>query len=181
MQIFNLSLFLVFILINSSHALRCYTCQKKTVDRFTKEVTMSAKCSADSKMSEETCSDSKEFCSYMKDIYLSAEYRHGCAIPKGKKLFLIFKLNWIPLDPNQGYSSFSRVTDTLDSGGNYICWYRGTMQMGKQSMHGNKWEEYYSGDAACFCNSDLCNSSLVQNPSFFLSFLLLLQAGNYLF
>merc|ERR1712106_126601 len=117
-------------------------------------------------MSEETCSDSKEFCSYMKDIYLSAEYRHGCAIPK---------------DPNQGYSSFSRVTDTLDSGGNYICWYRGTMQMGKQSMHGNKWEEYYSGDAACFCNSDLCSSSLVQNPSFFLSFLLLLPAGNYLF
>merc|ERR1711892_867976 len=52
-------------------------------------------------MSEETCSDSKEFCSYMKDIYLSAEYRHGCVIPK---------------DPNQGYSSFSRVTDTLDSG-----------------------------------------------------------------
>merc|ERR1739838_607708 len=113
-------------------------------------------------MTEETCSDSREFCSYKKDVYLSAEYRHGCAIPK---------------DP---YSSFSKETNTLDSGGNYICWYRGTMQMQKRTG-GKEWYEYYSGDAVCFCNSDLCNSSLVQNPSFFLSFLLLLQAGNYLF
>jgi len=158
MKIFTAPLFLVFLLIIPSDALRCYTCQKKTVDRFTKEVTMSAECSPGSKMTEETCSDSREFCSYKKDYYLSAEYRHGCAIPK---------------DP---YSSFSRVTDTLDSGGNYICWYG--MQAGDV---GEEWDVHYSGDAACFCNSDLCNSSLVQNPSFFLSFLLLLQAGNYLF
>merc|ERR1719154_1027696 len=109
-------------------------------------------------MSEVTCSDPREFCSYRKDYSLSAEDRDGCAIPQ---------------DP---YTPTSKVTDTLESGGNSICWY--DMDSG---YAGHEWEEFYSGDAACFCNTNLCNTSWVQNPSLlFVSFLLLLQAGYHI-
>merc|ERR1719154_249305 len=87
-------------------------------------------------MSEVTCSDPREVCSYRKDYSLSAEYRDGCAIPQ---------------DP---YTPTSKVTDTLESGGNSICWY--DMDSG---YAGHEWEEFYSGDAACFCNTSLATPS----------------------
>merc|ERR1719341_1735789 len=134
----HLLLITVCLSVTPSTALQCYTCEKtvKTVDRFTKEETETLQCSEDPEdWTVETCLDQREFCSKGKtvgvkgkSVFISdvVKYDRGCAIPK---------------DP---YFS-SSVEDSLDSGGNSICWYK---IFNVRS---------YSGDAACFCNTDLCN------------------------
>ena len=42
----------------------------------------------------------------------------------------------------------SEMDDTLETGGNSICWY-GV----------NTFKNTYNWDSSCFCNTDLCNNS----------------------
>ena len=65
------------IVVNVSTALDCYVCNKtvKTVDRFTKEVTESLKCTQDpADWDIETCSDSRQFCWKSKQHCKSSVY-----------------------------------------------------------------------------------------------------------
>ena len=45
----------------------------------------------------------------------------------------------------------SKVIDTIESGGNSICWY------GQTVAEYDIVSRHYTGNAACFCNTDLCN------------------------
>merc|ERR1712098_114355 len=133
------------LIVDVSTALDCYVCNKtvKTVDRFTKEVTESLKCSQDpADWDIETCTDSRQFCwkSKQQVSYYDTQYDRGCVIPK----------NPFPQ---------SSVTDSLDTGGNSICWYR--LRKGG----------FYDGDDSCFCNTNLCNSGRDNSVSIGLVFL----------
>eukprot|EP00090_Calanus_glacialis_P029964 TRINITY_DN48153_c0_g1_i1.p1 TRINITY_DN48153_c0_g1~~TRINITY_DN48153_c0_g1_i1.p1 ORF type:complete len:170 (-),score=13.91 TRINITY_DN48153_c0_g1_i1:19-528(-) len=136
-------LFLTTLALTPTYPLQCYTCEKtKTItDRFTKEETVSIQCTDDpADWTVQTCSDKREFCSYenIKQDYFQDDYRRGCAIPANS--FFLYT-----------------VMDSLDSGGNSICWHSFTDRIYNEyrSRYGYK---SAGGQFSCFCNTDLCNT-----------------------
>ena len=69
-------------------------------------------------------------------------------VPSQKVCITITKSEMKPFpDPH----ALSEVIDTVDSGGNSICWY------GQTVAEYDIVSRHYTGNAACFCNTDLCN------------------------
>ena len=86
MRLEIISIFFLCSFVYQIKPLRCYTCDKKVVDRFTKEESVSRKCSSNQKeWSEVTCTDPREYCKYEIDDQISYRiHTRGCAIPRGK-------------------------------------------------------------------------------------------------
>jgi len=129
-------MFGLLLVVSPSASLRCYTCSSTTYDRFTKESTVhEGLCTNHSTVgSIVNCNDPREFCAKLTNYidYFDTEYtRPGCMIPSDR------------------YRK-SSVDDTLESGGNSICW------IGRDVHY------VATGDSACFCNTDLCNGTTRQ-------------------
>ena len=80
------ALLYLVVLLTPGNPLQCYTCDKKYVDRFTKEEKVSRECSNNpATWSVVTCRDDKEFCKYEvnKKVDKKYEVTRGCAIPEG--------------------------------------------------------------------------------------------------
>ena len=73
--------------------------------------------------------------------YSNVKYDRGCAIPEGKYSKNINKK--LSIQNLLEGSVEDSVEDTLDSGGNSICWYQ--------------WSRVKESTDSCFCNTDLCN------------------------
>merc|ERR1712126_394478 len=120
--------------ISLSSSLTCYTCNTTYVDRFSHEVTYDDKCTPPENTDSGpvvTCSDPREMCAYYRDdtqMFSPTVRRTGCEIPA---------------DPY--FKSWE--VDTLNKGGDYICWSGLTVK------------SQYDKRSVCFCNSVLCNSS----------------------
>ena len=82
-----MALLSMLLLVTPSYPLKCYTCEKKYVDRFTKEEKISRECSDNpGTWSVVTCNDEREFCKYEVDyVWYDKKYEttRGCAIPEG--------------------------------------------------------------------------------------------------
>ena len=83
------ALLYLVVLLTPSNPLQCYTCDKKYVDRFTKEEKVSRECSNNpATWSVVTCNDDREYCMYEVDYDQFGydkkyEVTRGCAIPEG--------------------------------------------------------------------------------------------------
>merc|ERR1711936_1169204 len=72
-------------LVTPVPALQCYTCNSTSVDRWTKEKTTNNGCSRTENIRKswktETCTDSRQLCSYEYSTKKNKISRAGCAIP----------------------------------------------------------------------------------------------------